>query len=234
MALVQPREIEQIGAGILLTVGAGAVNLLLGVYLIRVGKRSNSLAIEADGRHIMTDVVTSVGVVGGLVAVRLTGWHVLDPLVAILLAINILVSGSKLVRASAGHLMDEADEGLLDGIVSTLSGLRRPGDIQPHRLRATRHGSRLNLDFHIFMPRFWSLTEVHDRVETIERVLGKELNGEVEPVIHVDPCEPAHCVLCSFEPCSVRASAMTEEDAWDRIAIASPGGPVAASEPHPK
>ena len=222
-ALFFPREITELGIGMAITGAAAVVNALIGLHLIRVGRQSNSLAIEADGVHLMTDVVTSVGVIAGLIAVKWTGWQIIDPIVAVLLALNIMVSGYRLVRSSVGQLLDEADEDVLTAVVDTLNKVRQPGDLQPHQLRARRAGSRLNVDFHIFMPRFWDLTRIHDRAEALERALQESIQEDLEAIIHIDPCHPRHCRACSLEGCDLREAEPTACELWDRDAIRSAG-----------
>ena len=224
--LAAPAELQSLGLGTMLTAIAAAVNGLLGVWLIRVGRRSNSVAIEADGQHLLTDVVTSVGVVVGLIIVKVTGWLIVDPILAILLGLNILFAGWRLLRKSASRLMDAADEDQLDEIVDTLITHRKPGDLQPHQLRSRRQGDRLHVDFHIFMPRWWDLTEVHTRVDEIEDALAASLGSTLEAIIHVDPCRPSHCSLCAVTDCPVREAPQSGVEPWARETIASSG-------PHP-
>jgi cation diffusion facilitator family transporter len=108
-AFFYPRMLAQLGLGIFLLLGTSAVNLVLGLFLIRTGRQTRSMPLEADGKHLLTDVYTSVGVVGGLVLVKLTGWQGWDPLAACAVAINIIFTGWRLVKESFGRLMDEAD-----------------------------------------------------------------------------------------------------------------------------
>jgi cation diffusion facilitator family transporter len=117
-------ELTKLDVGIGFTVAASVINLVLGTFLIRTGKRTNSLTLVADGKHVLTDSYTSFGVVIGLGLVLLTGWEVVDPLMAIAVALNILVSGYRLLRISVGGLMDEAHPETLEKILSVvLSGL---------------------------------------------------------------------------------------------------------------
>ncbi|MFT7619381.1 MAG: cation diffusion facilitator family transporter [Planctomycetota bacterium] len=222
-ALFLPPEISEIGLGMAITGLAAVVNAVLGLYLIRVGKESRSLAIEADGVHLITDVVTSAGVIVSLLAVQFTGLNIIDPIIAILLGANILVSGYKLVRSSVGQLLDEADEEVLGEIVETLNKTRQPGDLQPHQLRARRAGSRLSIDFHLFLPRFWELTQVHQRIDDYEDALKEAIHDDLEAIIHVDPCLPRHCSSCNLEGCRLRESDSSKCEVWDADHIRSVG-----------
>ncbi len=222
-ALITPPEITKLGWGMAITGGAALVNAVLGLHLIRVGKESKSLAIEADGVHLMTDVATSAGVIASLIAVGFTGLNIIDPIIAVILAINILISGYKLVRTSVGKLLDEADDDVLTEIVNTLNAARKPGDLQPHQLRARRAGSNLNIDFHIFMPRFWELTRIHNRSDELEAALKESIQEDLEAIIHIDPCQPRHCSACNLEDCEIRSSEPTNCELWDTSIIRSTG-----------
>jgi cation diffusion facilitator family transporter len=223
MKMMNPEPLERTGLGMALVIGASAVNLALGLYLVKQGRLTGSLAIEADGRHLLTDVWTSGGALAGVALVVLTGWLRFDPLMAMLLGCNILISGWRLVRTSAGHLMDEADDGLLDEIVHCLRESRRPGWIQPHQLRATMFGSRLVVDLHIYMPRFWDLVRVNEESERIDAALRRRFGEDTEAIIHVDPCLPMHCESCGLESCPARTALHLRPEDWTTRGIKSTG-----------
>jgi len=209
-----PRPLAQLDLGIVLVLGAAVVNALLGLFLIRTGTRTRSLALVADGRHIVTDVYTSAGVVVGLVLARLTGWIVLDSLAACAVAINIILSGVGLLRQSVSHLMDEADESVLDNIVETLQNIRRPEWIDLHHLRSWRSGDRHHIDFHLTLPRYWNLEQCHDAETSVEEWLVEHLGGQGEVLVHLDPCTPHHCPLCRVLDCPVRSTRFRSMPAW--------------------
>lgn len=224
--IIYPQRIENLGLGLILVVVASAVNLALGLYLLKRGRATGSLALEADGHHLLTDVWTSAGVILGLILVRLTGWVRLDPIAAAVIGVNILFTGWKLVRQSAGRLMGEADDKLLEEIVAEMKRLRRPGLIRPHQLRAQSYGSRTAIDFHIYMPRFWDLSHVHDVCDEIEHALQQRFGADAEAIVHVDPCRPDHCSHCDLVPCPVRSSPFSALDQWEKSGIKATG-------PHP-
>ncbi|MBI3304019.1 MAG: cation transporter [Deltaproteobacteria bacterium] len=209
-----PRPLAQLDLGILLVLGVALVNAVLGLFLIQSGKRSRSLALTADGKHILTDVYTSVGVVAGLVLVRLTGWMLLDSLTACAVAVNIIVSGTWLVRQSVSHLMDEADESILRSIVETLQHIRRPEWIDLHHLRSWRSGDRHHIDFHLTLPRYWNLEQCHTTETSVEEWLVEHLGGQGEALLHLDPCTPHHCPSCRMPDCPVRTSAFRATPVW--------------------
>lgn len=212
--LFTPRPVAQLDLGIVLVLIAAVANAVLSVFLLRVGKRTRSLALIADGKHLLTDVYTSVGVVAGLVLVRLTGWMVLDSLTACAVAVNILVSGTGLVRQSVSHLMDEADEAVLRNIVDALQHLRRPEWIDLHHLRSWRSGDRHHIDFHLTLPRYWNLEQCHAAETSVEEWLIDYLGGEGEVLVHLDPCTPHHCPSCRVLDCPVRATKFRTTPVW--------------------
>ncbi|MGE0822809.1 MAG: cation diffusion facilitator family transporter [Candidatus Binatia bacterium] len=209
-----PQPLTKIDTGIVLILGTTVVNALLGWSLIRTGKRTQSLALTADGKHLLTDVYTSVGVVIGLVLVRLTGWTIVDPLTACIVALNIIVSGTALVRQSISHLMDEADETLLRSIVTLLQSVRRPEWIDLHHLRSWRSGDRHHIDFHLTLPRYWNLEQSHDAETAVEEWLVEHLGGRGEVLIHLDPCTSHHCPFCLMPDCPVRTLPFRSSLRW--------------------
>jgi cation diffusion facilitator family transporter len=141
-----PQPPRNLGLGLYILGGAGAVNLVVGGYLMRAGRTYKSEAISADGRHLLTDFYTSAGVIIGLLLYRLTGFPWLDPLVACLVALNILIPGISLLAKSFKNLMDEADPELLERIVLALNTIKKPGWLYPHKLRALRSGRYHHVD----------------------------------------------------------------------------------------
>jgi len=222
-----PRPPQNLGTGIVLLAGAGCVNLLVGLYLIHSGKKLKSEAVRADGQHIMTDFYTSAGVVIGLLLVRLTDLYILDPLIACLVAVNILVPGIRLVRASVKNLMNEADPELLARIVQSLNAIKKPGWLHPHKLRALRSGRYHHVDMHIMLPHYWPLDKVHATQKEITDSLLDALGEEGDIMIHIDPCEPAYCHHCDLNPCAARKMEPCREDQeWTVQQVVAPRKPL--------
>ncbi len=222
--LFAPEPIQQLDIGLLLLVIGGVINYGLGVYLIRTGRQTKSDALIADGYHVRTDAVTSAGVIVGLGLVRLSGWEILDPLIACLVAFNILFTGWRLVRASVANLMDKADASFLQHLTQALADLRQPGWIAPHRLRSWRSGSLRFVDFHLTLPRFWDLMQAHEVSTAIENGLAQALEEEVQVIVHMDPCASIHCHVCDLPDCHVRSEPFRQDIAWAQIEFI-PGPP---------
>jgi cation diffusion facilitator family transporter len=196
--------IHRLDLGIWILAAFGAVNAGIGWHLVRVGKRVGSLALRADGMHLLTDVLTTLGVVAGLFLVRLTGWIYLDPIVAIAVALNILRTGWQISREAVGGLMDEADLEFLEQITGRLERFRKPWWIDIHSLRSWRSGSVHHVDFHLTVPRYYDAERLHEIDELLkEETFSREfMAGDV--IIHFDPCRPRHCRGCSVANCPTR------------------------------
>lgn len=204
LSLLRGPELRALDLGVAIVLGAGIMNLLLGWYLIRTGRRHDSLALVADGRHVLTDFYTSAGIVAGLLLVRFTGLAWLDPLVAAVVALNLLWTGFRLVRVAAGGLLDEEDPALLDRLLKVLGPHLGGGVIRVHHLRAIRAGRFHHVDAHLVVPEFWSVERAHELTEDLADRVVKELGVEGEMTLHTDPCHRAYCAICDLDGCPVR------------------------------
>ncbi len=204
VALWVGAEVRELDLGLLLTAAAGLANGALGVFLVRYGRRHRSAALEADGHHVLTDFWTSVGILVGLGAVRVTGLSWLDPLVAMAMAVWLLWTGGRLLRRAFGGLLDEEDPALLRQIVGLLGPRQSGGVIRVHHLRAIRAGRFHHISAHLVVPEFWSVERAHDTAESLAAAVLRDLGGEGDITFHTDPCERSHCRRCDVEGCSVR------------------------------
>ncbi len=212
--LLHPQPIPKLEKGMLLILGTALVNLILGLALIMVGRRTKSIVLIADGKHVLTDVVTTGGVVLGLAGVYLTDWNWLDGAVACLVAINILVTGSRLVWQAGAGLMDTSDPQLLEEICRVIAENRRPMWIDIHQLRARRSGTHIFMDFHLILPRDLSLEASHDEVKTLEQILHDYFEGQADILIHADPCGDLECPICGHDPCEHRREDARMQPLW--------------------
>ncbi len=203
VALVQGSAIRDLDAGIVLVAAAGCCNGALGWFLVRVGRSHRSMTLVADGQHVLSDFWTSVGIVGGLLLVQLTGLEWLDPVVAIAVALLLLFTGWRLVRLAAGGLLDEEDPELVQRFVKEIGPHIGQGVISVHHLRAIRAGRVPHISAHLVVPEFWTVERAHDLAEQLAARLSNQL-GESEITFHTDPCHRAHCGGCDVEACSVR------------------------------
>lgn len=186
--LLHPVELESLGVGVAVSTAAALVNLAVAVVLGRAGRRRRSITLEADSKHLLTDVWTSAGVVVAIALVALTGWERLDPIIAIGVAINILWAGWGLLRRSTGGLMDEAvspqDRHAIDEVLDRY----RSADVDFHAIRTRQAGQRSFLTMHVLVPGAWSVQRGHDLAEQVEADLCSAVPG-LACTVHVEPLE---------------------------------------------
>jgi cation diffusion facilitator family transporter len=173
--LITPKPLEQVGLGLGVSVAASLVNLVVSLILIKAAKRFNSITLEADAQHLMTDVWTSVGVLGGVGLVALTGWQRLDPIVAMIVAANIVWSGFHIVRKSALGLMDTALPAKEQAILKNILDQYTQNGVEYHALRTRESGSRQFVSFHILVPGKWTVQRGHRLLESIEAEIRREM-----------------------------------------------------------
>ena len=186
--LLAPQPLENVGIGLSITLVAAAINGGAALLILRAGRRLRSITLRVDALHLFTDVWTSVGVVFGVFMAQLTGWLALDPIVALLVAMNILWTGVRLLRDTANGLLDRAlptdDQ---ERISDVLSRYEREG-IQFHAVRTRAAGQRRFISMHVLVPGRWSVKKGHDLSEQIEKDLGETLPGSTS-FIHIEPSE---------------------------------------------
>ncbi len=187
--LFVPQSLENIGIGLSITLVATLINLIVGLILIRAGRQHHSIVLEADGRHLLTDVWTSVGVVLGVIIVGLTGWFTLDPIIALLVALNIFWTGLQLIRRSALGLMDTAvSTETQEKIEAILDGYIKEKKIDYHALRTRQSGARKFISVHILVPDDWTVQKGHDLTEEIEDEIRSAV-ADSTVFTHLEPLE---------------------------------------------
>ncbi|MFM8332497.1 MAG: HAD-IC family P-type ATPase, partial [Candidatus Methylumidiphilus sp.] len=186
--LLYPAPLESLGFGLGVSVFASAINLGVAIVLLRVGRRHASITLEADARHLMTDVWTSIGVVLGLALVTVTGWQILDPLVAIAVALNIVWSGVGLMRRSADGLLDATLPEEENRRINDILDRHRRQGYEFHELRTRQAGAGRFMTVHVLVPGSMSVQAGHDLVERIEAEIRAAV-GEIVVVTHLEPLE---------------------------------------------
>ncbi len=215
--VINPQELPALDKGLMLVLAAALVNLLLGLMLLRIGRSKGSLVLIANGKHVLTDVYTSIGVVVGLLLVQLTGWFRVDGIVACLVGTQIVYTGTWLVRDAFSGLMNRSDPRLLQEICALLEGHRRPVWIDVHKLRVWRSGLRVHIDFHLILPRDISLYMAHEEVKELERIFGEHFLGKADVLVHLDPCEDPECPFCANQSCDLRTTEMSRQSNWKKM-----------------
>ncbi len=186
--LLNPQPLEQVGIGLALSVVASAINGGLGIVLLRAGKRLHSITLRADAHHLITDVWTSVGVVVGILLVSLTGWLILDPLIALLVAVNIVWTGVKLIQESGSALLDASIPLAERNIISEILIPYDRQKVQFHAIRTRMAGTRRFISFHILVPGEWTVQQGHDLCEEIESAICKAIPN-IHVFTHMEPLE---------------------------------------------
>ena len=186
--LFDPQPIDDVGLGVAISSAASLINLGVGWLLLTTGRRERSIVLEADGKHLMTDVWTTAGVLIAIGAVALTGWDILDPLIALAVAANIVVTGTGLVRRSAGGLMDRGLDAPEKALITEALAAFEGGDVRFHALRTRQAGSRAFVSLHVLVPGAWTVQRGHDVVEDVEAELRRRVpNATI--FTHLEPAE---------------------------------------------
>lgn len=179
-------HIESVGAGVAISIAAAAGNAGWAWYLIDRGRKLKSAAIEADGWHLFSDVITTAGVVAGLLLVAVTGWYILDPLIAAAVALHILWMGYKIALASMSSLMDEAASSEIQSQIRAAIQSYGGGALEAHDVRTRKAGRVTFIEFHLVVPGTMTVDEAHDICDRLEDGIEASIEGS-EVVIHVEP-----------------------------------------------
>lgn len=202
--LINPVAIHQIDFGIWLVASTAVANFIVGYYCLRTGKRNNSLALEASGKHLQTDTWSTLGIIAGLILIRITGYTWLDSAVAIGFGVFIVYTGYSIIRHSIAGIMDEADEKLLARLVQVLNVNRPENWIDLHNLRVIKYGSVLHVDCHLTVPWYLNVHEAHKEIDLLSAIIKKEFGESMELFVHSDGCLPFSCRICRKQQCNVR------------------------------
>jgi cation diffusion facilitator family transporter len=186
--LIEPQPLVQLDLGLVVSVVASVINLLTGLLLLRVGREQRSITLEADAHHLLTDVWTSVGVILGVSAVWFTGWLWLDPLLALLVAANIVWTGVQLMRRSAAGLMDRALPPEQQTALEKVLEAHRPEGIEFHALWTRQAGARAFVSVHVLVPGDWTVKQGHDFVEGVEAEM-RAVVPMTHVLTHLEPLE---------------------------------------------
>jgi cation diffusion facilitator family transporter len=212
-SIVYPAPIKDLLTGALIIGATGIVNGALGFYLAKKGKELRSITLTADGKHLMADMITSAGLVLGLLLINFTKILWLDSGLAIVAALYIIFSGYKLIRQSVSGLMDEADFSVVTEIINVLNEKRQDEWIDIHNFRAQKYGNELHVDCHLTLPNYFDLNKVHAEVKLVEKLINAGVS-KTELFIHTDPCVPFCCHYCNMPNCPIRSQPKTEQIDW--------------------
>ncbi|MDD2626380.1 MAG: cation diffusion facilitator family transporter [Candidatus Methanomethylophilus sp.] len=209
--ILHPAGIRQLDIGIIIVAFAALVNFLVGYRAIRKGRKNHSLALEASGKHLCTDTMSSIGIIIGLTAVVAGGYlgydvEWLDPVMALLFGALIIITGARVLWKSLNGIMDHADDQLLREVLRSLNHNRTDVVIDIHHLRAVRYGMSLHLDIHMTVPRELSVSEAAGLIDWLTAGIRKQFGDEVDITFMADPCNADSCPFCSKDDCGFRAA----------------------------
>ncbi|MEO5682257.1 MAG: cation diffusion facilitator family transporter [Chitinophagaceae bacterium] len=213
-SFLHPRKLEKLDRGIILVAITGAINFFVGYFAIRKGRKNNSLALQASGKHLQTDTWSTIGIIIGLLLIIFTGYTRLDSIVAIIFAFIILYTGYKIIRSSLAGIMDEIDSDLLSKLVTVLNNNRRENWIDLHNLRVIKYGGQLHIDCHMTVPWYLNVHEAHKEIDALTALITKEFGDAVEFFVHTDGCLDFSCHICSKQDCPVRQHPFENKVEW--------------------
>ncbi|CAN5412510.1 cation diffusion facilitator family transporter [soil metagenome] len=217
--LNHPHEIGSLDYGIILVAITALVNYTVGFFAVKKGRKNNSLALIASGKHLQSDTYTTVGIIVGLILILITKLAWLDSIVALIFAFIIIFTGYKIIRGSIAGIMDEADEVLLKKVVETLESSRRENWVDLHNLRIIKYGNTLHVDCHLTVPWYLNVKDAHTEVDAMEKLVDTNFGESIEMFVHTDPCVSFSCKICTKKDCKVRQFDFVKKLDWTEIDI---------------
>jgi cation diffusion facilitator family transporter len=214
-AFFNPHELQNLDIGLGISVFSGIVNYLLARLLINKGTKFHSTTLIADGKHLLTDTWSSVGLVIGLIIIYFTHLFWIDSLITVGLGAVIVYTGINLVKESIFNLLDKADYVKIEHLISVLNSKRNPSWIDIHNLRVVKYGSVVHVDCHMTLPWYYTLEESHKEVDDLDKLATTEFSHEIEFFIHADPCLPKSCSICEMKDCKVRKNDFVKRLEWN-------------------
>ena len=219
--LLHPHTLKQLDYGISLVAATAVINYVAGVICLRVGKKNNSLALVASGKHLQADTWSTVGIIAGLILLVATKINWIDSAVALIFSFVIIYTGYKIIRKSIAGIMDEADEELLKKMVIMLNGNRKENWIDLHNLRIIKYGGTLHLDCHLTVPWYLNVHEAHTEIDELSTLVKKEFGETMELFVHSDGCLDFSCAICTKTACTVRKHWFEKKVEWTMANISS-------------
>jgi cation diffusion facilitator family transporter len=211
---IEPQPLQKLDFGIILVSATAIVNFVAGWICVKTGRKNNSAALVASGKHLQSDTYSTIGIIAGLILIYFFGWRWLDGAVAILFALIIIFTGYKIIRSSLAGIMDEADKALLKKIVALLNQNRRENWIDLHNFRIIKFGNILHLDCHLTVPWYLNVRQAHEEVDALSGLVKKEFGESVELNVHLDGCLDFSCRICNKQNCEVRKHLFEQRVEW--------------------
>lgn len=213
-SLTNPVVLSDLDSGMLIIFLTALANLIMGKLAVEKGKKNNSIALESSGKHLITDMYSTVGVVLALLLIHYTGIILIDSLVSLVLAVIIGFMGYSILRKSIAGMMDEADDKLLEQLVNHINLIRIPEWVDVHNLRVIKYGAILHVDCHLTVPFYYNVEQAHALVDELEQQTRAQFGSTMELFVHVDACQEFSCPLCIKTDCALRKQPFQEQLAW--------------------
>jgi cation diffusion facilitator family transporter len=215
VAFLEGNVVHELATGILLTALAGGINLVMGLLLVRRGRKHHSITMEASGTHLLSDAWSTVAMLAGLLLIKATGLVWIDSLFALGFGVFLLTQGAGVLRRAVAGIMDETDMVVAAQVVAILQEHRRPQWVDVHNLRVIKFGPVLHIDCHATMPWYFTLEQAHAEMDAMEHLVNTRMERSVELFIHMDPCRPASCSICTMPACAQRKQPLKQVVEWD-------------------
>ncbi|WP_372751835.1 cation diffusion facilitator family transporter [Labilibaculum sp.] len=212
--LFHPVEIQQLDIGIIIIAAAGIVNYILGYYGIKTGRKYNSIALVAGGKHLQSDTYSTIGLVVGLLLLLITKIAWLDSAIALLFGSIIIFTGYKILKETTSNLMDQADSKMLKEIIELLSKNKSDCWINLHNLKLLKYGDSLHIDCDITLPWYMNILDAHKESESIMSIISKNYKNRIDFTIHTDACNSDLCEHCRVFDCKYRKHDFITDLEW--------------------
>lgn len=212
--LIHPAPLQKIDTGIWLIAITAVINGAVGYYCMQAGKRNQSMALVASGRHLLSDTLSTGGIIIGLLLLYFTGYSWIDGVVAIVFGLIIIWTAYGILRGSIAGIMDEADKKILTRLVQLLNANRAINWVDLHNLRVIKYGSILHVDCHLTVPWYLNVHEAHREIDALASLVRSEFGEYVELFVHSDGCLPFQCAICEKPDCPARKHNFVQKITW--------------------
>ncbi len=211
---IEQTPVLHIDEGLYIIAATAVINLIAGLYCIRIGKKNNSLALHSSGKHLLLDTASTLLIILALGVMYFIKIYWIDKATSLIMAIIVLYNGYKIIRKSFAGIMDEADEKLLKNLISLLNDNRQAKWIDLHNLRVIKYGAVLHIDCHMTVPWYLNVREAHSEIDALIHLIKTKFGDAVEMFIHTDACMEFSCPICMVADCPVRLQPFEKSVEW--------------------
>ncbi len=212
--LFNPIEIQQLDIGIVIIAVAGLINYILGYYSIKTGRKHNSIALVAGGKHLQSDTYSTIGLVVGLILLLFTKIAWLDSVIAVIFGCIIIFTGIKILKETTSNLMDEADINMLKEIIEILFKKKSEVWINIHNLKLVKYGDSFHIDCDLTLPWYMNISDAHKESDLVMKIISDNYSRNIDFTIHTDECKPYLCKHCRILDCKYRKQNFEMEFEW--------------------